>query len=59
MIPILLVTLVVTILAVMWARKLAARRGRHINGWGLATAFFPPIALILWALPSRSSPSKV
>jgi amino acid transporter len=54
----LIILLVVTILAVMWARKLAAKRGRHVNGWALATALFPPVVLILWALPRRSVVSK-
>ena len=54
----LIILLVVTILAVMWARKLAARRGRHVSGWALATALFPPVVLILWALPALSVASK-
>lgn len=50
----LIILLVVTILAMIWARRLAIRRGRHVTAWTLATALLPPVVLVLWALPSKA-----
>ena len=52
------ILLFVTVLAGMWARQLADQRGRHVTGWTWATVVFPPIVLILWALPKRNLASN-
>ncbi|MEZ5931245.1 MAG: hypothetical protein R3F54_04740 [Alphaproteobacteria bacterium] len=49
----LLLLLVVTVAATWWSRRLAAARGRSVAAWSLATALFPPIVLMLRALPAR------
>ena len=36
-------------------RRLAGRRKRHIFGWGLAAAIFPPALFVLMALPTREA----
>ena len=53
MIVSLLLLLVVTVAATWWARQLAVARGRRAGAWALATALFPPVVLILWALPAK------
>lgn len=53
----LLLMFAITVIATWWARDLAEKRGRAVGAWGFATAIFPPIALILWALPARSVPA--
>lgn len=51
----LLALLIVTILATVWAKNLAYRRHRHVSGWTISTALFPPLVLILWALPPKTA----
>jgi len=43
--------LLITVLRVLAARSLALRKHRHTFGWMLATALFPPVILMLLALP--------
>jgi len=43
--------LLITLLCVLIARSLALRKQRNTFGWMLATALFPPVLLILLALP--------
>ncbi len=51
----LLMVLLVTLIATWWSRHLAMERGRRAGAWALATAIFPPVVLILWALPRRAA----
>ena len=51
----LLLLLAVTVLATWWSRRLAANRYRNAGAWALATAMFPPAALLLWFLPPRTA----
>ena len=53
--PGLIVLLAITLVLVLVARRLALRRGRDPFAWGLATALFPPVLLLLLLLPSVQS----
>jgi hypothetical protein len=54
----LLVTLAITALASLWARRLARQRGRHVRRWIWAAAAIPPLVLILWVLPPCAPASR-
>ena len=50
----LLAAIAVTLVVVVVTRMIASARGRDPFGWGLAAALFPPIILLLLALPSAA-----
>ena len=51
----LVVATAVTLVVVVVTRMIASARGRDPFRWGLAAALFPPIILLLLALPTSAS----
>jgi len=49
----LILSLLLALACALLGRALARRRGRNVFAWGLAGAVFPPLLLMLWALPAR------
>ena len=47
----LLIAVALTLRFVLLGRALAGRKGRSRFRWGLAAALFPPVLLVLLALP--------